>query len=163
FLGETPPSASYSWNNNIFADMAGLKTVYVPKGAYKAYSDAYRENLPETVRIKETGGDDFIVVDGEVTGYTGDSTEVTIPEGVTKIGASAFKKSQIQKITIPAEVTEIGENAFQGSTALQEVVFSGENNVAEIGSYAFSGCGELTGFSFGENLTEIKEHTFESC
>ena len=46
---------------------------------------------------------------------------------------------------------------------MQEVVFSGKNNVAEIGSYSFSGCCELTGFSFGENLTEIKEHTFEYC
>ncbi|MCB6547160.1 leucine-rich repeat domain-containing protein, partial [Blautia glucerasea] len=160
FLGATPPSINYS---GVFYHMLKLKTVYVPEGTYKAYNKAYKDTMLESVYLKETGGGDFIVSDGELVGYTGEATDVTIPEGVTRIGERAFYKTQVRKVTISPEVTEIGENAFQGSTALQEVVFSGKNNVAEIGSYAFSGCGELTGFSFGENLTEIKEHTFESC
>ena len=163
FLGETPPSASYSWNNNIFDGMAGLKTVYVPKGAYKAYSDAYRENLPETVRIKETGGDDFIVVDGELVGYTGEDTEITVPSGVTKIGASAFRKLQIQKIVISPEVTEIGENVFKDCASLEEVVFSGENNIKTVEEGAFRNCTKLTSFEFGEKLTAIGNFAFENC
>ena len=163
FLGETPPSASYSWNNNIFADMAGLKTVYVPKGTYKAYSDAYRENLPETVRIKETGGDELIITDGELVGYTGEDTEITVPSGVTKIGASAFRKLQIQKIVISPEVTELGENAFKDCASLEEVVFSGENNIKTVEEGAFRNCTKLTSFEFGEKLTAIGNFAFENC
>ena len=161
FLGEVPPSASDRWYS-IFYGMSNLKTVYVPKGTYKAYSDAYREGLAETVRLKETGGDDFVITDGELTGYMGNSTEVTVSESVTKIGASAFAKAQIQKIIIPPAVTEIGEKAFQNSS-LEVVEFSGDNNVAVIGKEAFSGCRKLTGFSFSEKLTEIKARTFEYC
>ena len=64
----------------------------MPKGTYTAYRAAYLENLSETVRMKETDGDDFVIADGELIGYMGDSTEVTIPESVTKIGNLAFAK-----------------------------------------------------------------------
>ena len=161
FLGETPPVASDSWYG-VFRGMPDLKTVYVPKGTYTAYRAAYLENLSETVRMRETDGDDFVIADGELIGYMGDSTEVTIPESVTKIGNLAFAKAQIQKVIIPPEVTEIGEKAFQNSS-LEVIEFSGDNNVAVIGTEAFSGCRKLTGFSFSEKLTEIKARTFEYC
>ena len=161
FLSETPPAASDSWYG-VFRGMPDLKTIYVPKGTYTAYRAAYLENLSETVRMKETDGDDFVIADGELIGYMGDSTEVTIPESVTKIGNLAFAKAQIQKVIIPPEVTEIGEKAFQNSS-LEVVEFSGDNNVAVIGKEAFSGCRKLTGFSFSEKLTEIKARTFEYC
>ena len=107
--------------------------------------------------MKETGGDDFVITDGELTGYMGNSTEVTVPESVTKIGASAFAKAQIQKIIDSTGSHRNRRKCISGQYCMLEVVeFSGENNVAEIGSYAFSGCGELTGFSFSEKLTEIK-------
>lgn len=39
--------------------------------------------------------------------------ELTIPEGVTKIGNASFKGQHIKKLNLPSTLTEIGEEAFQ--------------------------------------------------
>ena len=103
FLGATPPSINYS---GVFYHMLKLKTVYVPEGTYKAYNKAYKDTMLESVYLKETGGGDFTVSDGELVGYTGEATDVTIPESVTRIGERAFYKTQVRKVTISPEVTE---------------------------------------------------------
>ena len=49
-------------------------------------------------------------------------TDVSIPEGVTSIGQSAFAGCKVLKsITIPESVTEIGNSAFYECTALMSV------------------------------------------
>ena len=57
---------------------------------------------------------DFIISEnGVLKGYNGTSTNVIIPDGVKKIGESAFvHNSVIQSITVPNSVTEIGEQAL---------------------------------------------------
>ncbi len=66
-----------------------------------------------------------------VTGYTGTSEEVVIPEiyqgkSVTKIGDSVFASNTlITSIEIPSSVTSIGLNAFNGCTGLAKVNYLG--------------------------------------
>ena len=56
---------------------------------------------------------ELIIEDNVVTGYTGTPISVVIPEGVTSIGADAFRGcSSLSEITIPEEVTSIGNYAF---------------------------------------------------
>lgn len=90
-------------------------------------------------------------------------TEITIPEGVTKIGAYAFLGcAQLTSVTLPASLKEIDKSAFAGCvslnsinlaetqvTAIPEECFSGDirlqyleaPNVENVGSRAFSGSG----------------------
>ena len=73
--------------------------------------------------------------------------EYVIPEGVTSIGSSAFKRcSGLTSITIPNSVTNIGSYAFSGCSGLTSITIP--NSVTSIGSEAFSGCSGLTSVTF---------------
>ncbi|RAW47460.1 leucine-rich repeat domain-containing protein, partial [Metamycoplasma hominis] len=61
--------------------------------------------------------------------------EVTLNEGLEKIGAEAFERTNIESITIPGLVKEIGERAFYGCIYLWEVILN--EGLEKIGAEAF--------------------------
>ena len=66
-------------------------------------------------------------------------TSVTIPNGVTYIGAYAFDFCKdLTSVTIPNSVTSIGNAAFYGCSGLTSVTIP--NSVTSIGGAAFYGC-----------------------
>lgn len=74
--------------------------------------------------------------------YLGTSQVVTIPDGVTSIGSSAFSGcSGITKVIIPDSVTSIGDYTFYNCSDLTSVTIGSE--VASIGYNAFLGCYKL--------------------
>ena len=143
--------------------MTELETVYVPAEVYSEYMSAYRGHMPDGARIKSIGTvDDFRIDDGVLTAYFGDGGEVIIPEGVTKIGTSAFQNcTGLVKVTIPDSVTEIEISAFQKCTGLLEVKFS--DNLVWIGDSAFLGCSNLQKIELPEKLEKIGVSAFSSC
>ena len=57
---------------------------------------------------------------------TGKTTEVTVSEGVTRIGSMAFYFiTNLRQITIPSTVESIGEYAFDGCISLETIVYGG--------------------------------------
>ena len=69
--------------------------------------------------------------------------DVSIPEGVTKIGNLAFRDcTRVTHITIPNGVTIIGDWAFSGCRSLTNITIP--KCVAEIGAGAFKGCTGLS-------------------
>lgn len=73
-------------------------------------------------------------------------TEVSLPDGLTSIGAQAFYGcSSLAGITFPESLTVIGENAFFGCSALPEVSIPA--SVAEIGAFAFDTTEYVTSFT----------------
>jgi len=78
-----------------------------------------------------------------VTGYLGSAEDLTIPDGVTKIGDSAFLGCEsLTSVTFPESVTEIGASAFQGCGSLKSVTLP--ENVLTVGDGAFAFCWKLT-------------------
>ena len=75
--------------------------------------------------------------------YQSSITSVTIDNGVTNIGSSAFSRcTGLTSITIPLSVTSIGNSAFSGCTGLTSITIP--SSVTSIGSGAFDGCTGLT-------------------
>lgn len=83
----------------------------------------------------ETG--DFTIKDGVLEKYTGDGSDVVIPEGVTEIEYAAFSKCSIKSVVIPEGVKYIDSYAFLGCENLEEIVIP--STINRIGGDSFEG------------------------
>ena len=83
---------------------------------------------------------DFVIENGTLVAYTGNATEITIPDEVTEINASSLNESavasNITSIHISKSVTEIDKSAFVNLTSLSTVTveklnpyYISENNI----------------------------------
>ncbi len=85
----------------------------------------------------------------------------TIPEGVTSIGAEAFRRcSTLTSVTIPSSVTSIGEYAFS-STRLSDITLP--EGVASLGKDAFSYNSVLATVKIPGSMTSIGSRAFYNC
>lgn len=107
---------------------------------------------------------DFVIKDGVLRRYTGSSSEVDIPPGVTEIGDRALEftgRLVLTSVTIPAGVKRIGDGAFGGCSALTSLTLP--ESLTEIGASAFYGCTNLTRIAFPERMTYIGNWAFNRC
>jgi len=111
---------------------------------------------PDCFSVTVSGEDEETRTLGEGYSCVG---SITIPDGVTSIGNSAFQgASGLTSITIPTSVTSIGASAFQGATSLTSI--SIPNSVSSIGSNAFQDATGLTSITIPNGVTEIADWTF---
>ena len=110
--------------------------------------------------------DALTVENGVVTRYSGILSEVVIPANadgkpVTAIAENAFAGNHfVTDVTLPAGVTVIGADAFRGCTALETV---NAPNVREIGAGAFADCTALETFSHAVLLSSVGASAFANC
>lgn len=87
---------------------------------------------------------DFIYTDGTkatLAGYAGRNLDIVVPEGVTKIGDSAFFGLPIHSLTFADSVKDTGERICQNCTELVSVHFGAE--LIRVWQLAFYGCENL--------------------
>ena len=79
-------------------------------------------------------------------------TSVVIPSTFTKIGSSAFMRSDsLSSITIPGTITSIDANAFYGCISLENITIP--SSVSVIGSNAFQHCHSLRSINIPRGCT----------
>ena len=90
-------------------------------------------------------------------------TSLTLPSGVTSIGWYAFLGcSGLTSFTIPSCVTSIGNSAFQACSGLTSLTIP--SGVTSIGESAFSGCSGLTSiYLYPEKSPKLGEYVFDRC
>lgn len=123
------------------------------------------------------GPANFQIQDGVLYGYgkflqlrNTNVTSITVPEGITEIGAEAFQAlKSLKSITLPESLTTIGYGAFAGCTSLESITIP--KNVTELPTPAtsnradglFANCTALKSVTILGGVTEIPENTFNGC
>ncbi len=101
---------------------------------------------------------EFDIRGGVLFGYKGKGGAVTVPDGVTAVGDSAFSGNKaVTAIVLPYGVKKIGRSAFKGATALKEVVLPA--TLVEIGNSAFAGTA-ITGINLPDGLRTVGQMCF---
>lgn len=88
-------------------------------------------------------------------------TNVTISDGVTSIGSSAFCYCSVKSITLPFGLKHIGASAFFYCPNIQQIKIP--DSVEHIDPYAFSCCKGLHTVQLPASLTLISEELFAEC
>lgn len=95
--------------------------------------------------------------------------EVNLPDGIAYIGLEAFYSCKsLQEINIPDSAYLIDERAFSYCESLSKITMPAKINsdhlsFAEIGEYAFAGCGFLREFTVPEGVHTIGSGAFVNC
>lgn len=124
-----------------------------------------------------------------ITRYTGQGSEVTIPEAidgkpVTEIGNNAFDFSTVTAVVLPDSLRTIHKWAFSnclnltsinlpaGLTAIDEYAFyrcramesfTLPQSIINLGPYAFGHCSAMTTFHLPASITAIPNGLFDHC
>ena len=88
-------------------------------------------------------------------------TDVTVPKGITSIGAAFKGCSSLTSIKIPYGVTDVKYSAFEDCSSLKSV--SIPYGITKIMFYTFYGCSSLTSIKLPGSIDSIYDHAFYDC
>ena len=154
-----------------FRDCRGLKSVTIPAQVASIGGAAFSCCSSLKQITVDSGNPSFTSIDGLL--YTKDRstllscpkalTSVTIPKGVTTIGAWAFEGcNDLKSVIIPEGVTLIASGAFLGCGGLTSVTIPSSVKVSH--SNIFKDCKGLKSVTMlGERLEASKKNTFDGC
>lgn len=126
-------------------------------------SKGERKSATIHVRAQQADYGDFAIDEsGALTGYTGESTNISIPNDVSVIADGAFPGSDIQSVSIPYSVTSIGKEAFKSTHNLGKVRFESGSKLTGIGDRAFFGTQGLAEIELPEGVASIGSEAFST-
>ena len=114
--------------------------------------------------IVDTDTDGFCIKDNVLVKMRSNyaNGEVSIPNGVIKIGDRAFEECKsLVNVTIPDSVTNIGQSAFVSCYGLTSVTIP--NSVTRIAEQTFYHCTNLTNIIIPDSVISIAESAFQYC
>ena len=139
------------------------KQLYTSQSEYVVNAEEYTQNDDEWEYIVKP--DDTL----EITAYTGESSNLSIPEllygnKVTSVGDSAFYGySNLESIDIPDSIESISDYAFANCDNLQTVTISENSRLREIGDRAFCEDEQLDTLLIPDGVQKIGEYAFYNC
>ena len=105
-----------------------------------------------------------------VSGYTGDSTSLILPEytseGIKLDGVDEYCFENNNKITdvyIPGSYKMIHGYSFYNCTALKNVYMEDGTNSTQLSCYAFAGCTNLEYIRLSNSISHMQERIFQNC
>lgn len=118
--------------------------------------------LPVSEADAASSASAFVIEGGTLLRYRGTEKNVSVPDTVEVIGASAFEdKTEVEQVVLPDSVVRIEAYAFWGCDNLHTIVPG--KGLTDIGDYAFAGCGGLKQMTVPENVTAIGVQAFGDC
>ena len=156
--------------DQIFDGCSRLESIPMPLSAVSDNNIKYvLKGCPsiKTVTFSDSGetvdlSAEFITACSVLLSYNGRASDVSVPEGITKLGCGAFAGCDfIESVTLPDGVTEIGENAFANCKKLRSVRLP--DSLVSLGSCAFGNCSSLTSANIPTGIKNIGVDLFYGC
>jgi len=151
-----------------FAECEALTRVAIPKTVKMIGEDAW-EGCVSLATITSSS-ESYPVVGGVLIDKSASAilrypparktASYTVPDGITAIGAGAFRDAVYVESVSLGGADSIGDGAFRGCVALRSVDILSAKTV---GRAAFHGCESLLSVKFGASLTEIGDDAFGYC
>lgn len=177
----TVPSGITSIAPSAFAYNSTVREIILPEGLEEIGDNAFvhcysleKIIIPSTVSHIGTGAfddtiwmynqeSDFVTVNGILVTYKGGESHVTVPDGVTAIGAGAFMANEkLRSVHLPSSVVYIDSMAFGGCSSFLQLNIP--DSVEWIDEYAFASCVNLTLYgradSYSQKYAEYMEMPF---
>lgn len=101
---------------------------------------------------------DFIIENGILQKYFGNSCAITIPDDVTEIADNVFWGNHLTSVQMPVSLKKIGFAAFYGNDFQNIIV---PNSVNDIGDWAFNTCTKLETVSLPSELKCLRSGIFQ--
>ena len=102
------------------------------------------------------------IASGILKKYTGDGSDIIIPDNVKGIASAVFKDCHgLRSVMMPAGLETIESRCFDGCDGLKTVMFNSGLN--SIGKYAFAGCSSLAFHRLPAGLAVIGAYAFKDC
>lgn len=106
--------------------------------------------------------DGFEIQDDTLTKYTRRKTMVEVPEGVTTIGAGAFKGHvSMEEVVLPESISCIMKAAFKGCSKLRTINLP--PNLTHLGQHAFHRCHSLRSVDVPTSVQRLSAGVFLLC
>lgn len=101
---------------------------------------------------------EFVIVNGVLSAYNGDSDIIIIPEGVNYIERGIFEGAEIMEVFFPNSLIAIGDFAFRSCFKLEKIHLN--EGLTTIGDRAFCACEKLMDVELPTTLKVIKNAAF---
>jgi len=178
----TLPQSVSSLGNDVFSNCTSIETLFLSENIVMAGTNIFTGCDSLTIQCLENsyissyaqiyGIDhsfvsygnmgDFLTDGNVLIKYIGTDTDVTVPNGITAIGAYAFSGCGfIETISFEEEIDWLGAYAFFGCSGL--ITIPALNDIQMIGSNAFAGCMNLTSIEMLGEYSIIPEYAFLEC
>ena len=167
----TVPNGVIDINYNAFENCENLKSVTLPESV-KAFDFSVFFSCPYLLNIYVSDNNSvYSDIDGVL--FNRDKTKLifyphgregayVVPDGVTDIGASAFRDcNSLLSVEFPDSLLNIQSFAFGSCISIENISFS--NNLKSLGSSAFENCISLKNVKFSNNLESIGSMAFSGC
>ncbi len=162
------PEGVTTIGNYAFEDCTALTSISLPASltdlAANAFSGCAKLNNITFAEGSSYKVQDSVIYKDTQLAFTLSSVsgDITVPDGITEIGANAFKgNTAITSVKLPDSVTTIGNQAFGNCTNLKTVNLP--SKLESIGNYAFSGCTSLEMVTIPSGVKKIGTEAFSNC
>ncbi len=91
------------------------------------------------------------------------ATELTVGEGVMKIGAGALSYSSLTSVSLPSTLEELADYSCYGSVGLDSVSFADGSRLKNLGEAAFSNCTALKTVTIPKSVEKLGQFAFYTC
>lgn len=137
----------------------------VPEEAPEPVEIPESEETPAPVETPEPAEDlsaYFDIQNGVLKRYTGPGGHVVIPDEVTEIRERVFRdRADLTGITLPEGLRRVGQSAFEGCTGLTGMYFP--KQVEKIDIHAFQDCAGLRQITVENGDIVIANNAFDGC